>query len=180
MKKGDSTSTQEPMFLSLLSSHGGLHRRYALMPSWLAKGFQSRNLADNHIWDLWKGKHLNVMRDKLGAANRRLRVLTCTSKATSTPASLRLGENHLLRMNPNMKVALVTGANSGIGLATTKLLLENGFFVFGHYHSSSAALSKLTNTNLRAVQADFRSSQSIQTWLRPVSVKKERVDCLDK
>ncbi|KAI9432207.1 NAD-P-binding protein [Lactarius indigo] len=61
---------------------------------------------------------------------------------------------------------LVTGANGGIGLETTRLFLEHGARVTANYRSSNAALTQLvTETNherLRMVQADLSHEAQVQ------------------
>jgi NAD(P)-dependent dehydrogenase (short-subunit alcohol dehydrogenase family) len=43
----------------------------------------------------------------------------------------------------DQKTVLVTGASSGIGLATSELFLQKGYFVFAHYHNDDQELFKL-------------------------------------
>ncbi|KAI9457441.1 NAD-P-binding protein [Lactarius psammicola] len=62
---------------------------------------------------------------------------------------------------------LVTGANGGIGLETTRLFLEHGARVTAHYRSSNAALTQLKTTGinherLRMVQADLSHEAQVQ------------------
>ncbi|KAH9053685.1 NAD-P-binding protein [Lactarius vividus] len=61
---------------------------------------------------------------------------------------------------------LVTGANGGIGLETTRLFLKHGARVTANYRSSNAALAQLiTETNhehLRMVQADLSHEAQVQ------------------
>lgn len=65
---------------------------------------------------------------------------------------------------------LVTGANGGIGLETTRLFLEHGACVTANYRSSNAALAQLiTGTNrpfpaerLRMVQADLSHEAQVR------------------
>lgn len=60
-----------------------------------------------------------------------------------------------------MKSVLITGANSGIGFATTQPFLDNGFHVFAHYHSSNHRLLELKSQNFSLVQADFREIRQV-------------------
>ncbi|KAH9028192.1 NAD-P-binding protein [Lactarius pseudohatsudake] len=61
---------------------------------------------------------------------------------------------------------LVTGANGGIGLETTRLFLKHGARVTANYRSSNAALTQLmTETDhehLRMVQADLSHEAQVQ------------------
>ncbi|KAI9434673.1 NAD-P-binding protein [Lactarius indigo] len=61
---------------------------------------------------------------------------------------------------------LVTGANGGIGLETTRLFLEHGARVTAHYRSSNSALTQLTteinHERLHMVQADLSHEAQVQ------------------
>jgi len=60
------------------------------------------------------------------------------------------------------KKVIVTGANSGIGLASTKLLLKEGYFVFAHYHSSNENLKAIKNDNIYTIKGDFSKTVDIK------------------
>ncbi|KAH8999626.1 NAD-P-binding protein [Lactarius hatsudake] len=68
---------------------------------------------------------------------------------------------------------LVTGANGGIGLETTRLFLEHGARVTAHYRSSNTALSHLITSEthherLRMIQADLSHEAQVQAlFARP-------------
>src|SRR5690349_2442068 len=59
------------------------------------------------------------------------------------------------------RVALITGASTGIGLATAKKMLEKGMFVV-----LTARESSLNRFN----QAEFLRHDSSSHWLRPLDV----------
>ena len=47
-----------------------------------------------------------------------------------------------------MKTVLITGSNSGIGLAAVKLFLKNHYRVFAHYNSSKNNLDLIKHDEL--------------------------------
>lgn len=63
------------------------------------------------------------------------------------------------------KTVLVTGASGGIGLATARELLSNGYSVFAHYNSSEKVVLDLKDENpdyrsrIIPVQADLNSTE---------------------
>ena len=60
-----------------------------------------------------------------------------------------------------MKTILITGANTGIGLATTKKFLREGYRVCAHYHTSKENLSIIKNPNLHLTYADLGNLSNI-------------------
>lgn len=77
-----------------------------------------------------------------------------------------------------MKVALITGANSGIGLATVKTFLQNQYFVIAHYHSSNQNLKTLAGPQLHMIQADFRRYDEVEKLARESLAVKGHIDVL--
>jgi NAD(P)-dependent dehydrogenase (short-subunit alcohol dehydrogenase family) len=71
----------------------------------------------------------------------------------------------------SFKTILITGANGGIGFATTKLFLQKGYSVFAHYFRSNDRLKTLNSKNLEI----FRSDLS-----QPGNAKKIFSRCLEK
>ena len=71
------------------------------------------------------------------------------------------------------RVALVTGASSGIGQATAELLAANGFIVFG----TSRAPEKLAGS-YRWLSLDVRSDASVETAIQSLLEQAGRIDVL--
>lgn len=76
------------------------------------------------------------------------------------------------------KTILITGANSGIGLATTKLFLQKGYFVFAHYFSSNDKLKKLNREKLEMFQSDLSQPKNIAKVFSRCLQKCRKVDVL--
>ena len=60
-----------------------------------------------------------------------------------------------MNQNNYQKSALITGANSGIGIELTKSFLELGYMVFAHYNTKKDKLVTIKNKNLILIQANL-------------------------
>src|SRR5206468_6202771 len=69
---------------------------------------------------------------------------------------------------------LVTGASSGIGQATARLLAERGFTVFGTARKPEIAQSH----GVTMVALDVRSDESVRACVEQVIAKAGRIDVL--
>jgi NAD(P)-dependent dehydrogenase (short-subunit alcohol dehydrogenase family) len=76
---------------------------------------------------------------------------------------------------PNQRVVLITGASSGVGQATARLLAQQGHKVFG---TSRAPTSAEAVANLTMVALDVRSDASVAACVNAVSSQAGRVDVL--
>lgn len=65
-----------------------------------------------------------------------------------------------------MKTILITGASRGIGLATAKKFLDEGYFVLG---TSTSGNGPLKHENLKIFQLDLSSPESIKTAAECIS-----------
>ncbi len=74
------------------------------------------------------------------------------------------------------KVALVTGASSGIGRAITTLLSGRGFRVFGTMRRPSEANGRFEDVQL--IRLDVRDEESVRSCLRTVLDQAGRIDAL--
>jgi short-subunit dehydrogenase len=71
-------------------------------------------------------------------------------------------------------VALVTGASSGIGYATARLLVQAGFRVFGTTRKQAAERLE----GFEVLQLDVRSEESVSSCVSTVLEKAGRIDAL--
>jgi NAD(P)-dependent dehydrogenase (short-subunit alcohol dehydrogenase family) len=78
------------------------------------------------------------------------------------------------------KVAVITGGNSGIGLATAQRLATEGAYVFitGRRQSELAAAVKLIGKNVTAVQGDVANLADLDRLYATVKQQKGRIDIL--
>jgi NAD(P)-dependent dehydrogenase (short-subunit alcohol dehydrogenase family) len=78
------------------------------------------------------------------------------------------------------KVAVVTGANSGIGLATAKRFVEEGAYVFitGRRQSELDTASKEIGKNVTGVQGDVAKLADLDKLYAAVKAKTGRIDVL--
>jgi NADP-dependent 3-hydroxy acid dehydrogenase YdfG len=74
----------------------------------------------------------------------------------------------------NLGVALVTGASSGIGAATAKVLQDAGFHVFG---TSRRAVVERSDS-LTVLTCDVTDEESVATMVEEVLAKAGRIDLL--
>lgn len=63
-----------------------------------------------------------------------------------------------------MRVAVVTGANRGLGAEWTHQLLEDGWQVYAGYRSEPGRLSSLASENLTTHVLDVQSNDSVQLF----------------
>jgi NAD(P)-dependent dehydrogenase (short-subunit alcohol dehydrogenase family) len=78
------------------------------------------------------------------------------------------------------KVALVTGGNSGIGLATAKRFVQEGAYVFitGRRQSSLDAAVKEIGSNVTAVQGDVANLADLDRLFAAIKQQKGKLDIL--
>src|SRR6202451_3061156 len=78
------------------------------------------------------------------------------------------------------KVAVITGGNSGIGLATAQRFVAGGAYVFitGRRQSELDAAVKLIGKNVTAVQGDVSNLADLDRLYATVKQQKGRIDIL--
>lgn len=76
------------------------------------------------------------------------------------------------------KIALVTGASSGIGLATAQLLVNEGAFVFitGRRHAALNDAVDLIGRNVIGIQGDIGNLDDLNRLFQVIGEKKGRLD----
>src|SRR6201982_2705771 len=78
------------------------------------------------------------------------------------------------------KIALITGGNSGIGLATAKRFVKEGAYVFitGRRQSELNKAVAEIGSNVTAVQGDVSNLEDLDRLYSEVAAKKGRLDVL--
>jgi NAD(P)-dependent dehydrogenase (short-subunit alcohol dehydrogenase family) len=76
------------------------------------------------------------------------------------------------------KVALITGGNSGIGLATAKEFVNEGAYVFitGRRGAELAAAKKQIGKNVTAIQGDVSNLDDLDRLFAQIKKEKSRID----
>src|SRR5258705_633035 len=76
------------------------------------------------------------------------------------------------------KVALVTGGNSGIGLATAKQFVHEGAYVFitGRHGAELAAAVKEIGRNVTGVQGDVSNVADVERLFAQIKQEKGKLD----
>jgi len=82
----------------------------------------------------------------------------------------------------NNKVALVTGANSGVGFELTKKLLSEGFEIVALTRSDFPASEEIENAvranKLRKYRCDMSDFKALKTRLQEIKEKEDKIDVL--
>jgi NAD(P)-dependent dehydrogenase (short-subunit alcohol dehydrogenase family) len=78
------------------------------------------------------------------------------------------------------KIALITGGNSGIGLATAKQFVDEGAYVFitGRRKPESDAAIKQIGRNVTAVQGDVSNLEDLDRLFAQIKREKSKLDIL--
>src|SRR5216684_4305569 len=78
----------------------------------------------------------------------------------------------------NGKVALITGANSGIGLATAKRFVSEGAYVFitGRRQKELDAAVREIGKNVTAVQGDVSNLADLDRLFAQIKKEKGKID----
>jgi 3-oxoacyl-[acyl-carrier protein] reductase len=78
-----------------------------------------------------------------------------------------------------VKIAFITGASGGIGKATVKKFIENGYYVIGQYYSDFESVKELSQEypeNFFAVKMDLTNSQEISRVLDDLGKSFKHID----
>src|SRR6201982_4157486 len=91
-----------------------------------------------------------------------------------------------VRVKPNAKragklegkVALITGGNSGIGLATAKQFVDEGAYVFitGRREAELKAAKKQIGKNVTAIQGDVSNLDDLDRLFAQIKKEKGKID----
>jgi NAD(P)-dependent dehydrogenase (short-subunit alcohol dehydrogenase family) len=86
-----------------------------------------------------------------------------------------------MTINPDQRVAVVTGSSSGIGLETSLTLARNGFLTYATMRSLGATIKTLAEKEklpIKVVQLDVTGGQSVNNALQTIVSEAGRIDVL--
>jgi NAD(P)-dependent dehydrogenase (short-subunit alcohol dehydrogenase family) len=91
-----------------------------------------------------------------------------------------MSQTELIAKRLNGKIAVITGGNSGIGLATAKQFVDEGAYVFitGRRQSELDAAVKEIGKNVTGVQGDVSNFSDLDRLYATVKQQKGRIDIL--
>lgn len=78
-----------------------------------------------------------------------------------------------------MKIAFISGASGGIGKATVKKFIENGYFVIGQYNLDENSIKELSKTypeNFFGVKCDLSDTTAVKNMLLGIEKSFKHVD----
>src|SRR5215470_19051242 len=78
-------------------------------------------------------------------------------------------------MSSNQRVVLITGASSGVGQTTARLLSQKGYKVFGTSRNPASAEAM---PGVEMVPLDVRSDDSVAACVKAVTNESGRIDIL--
>src|SRR5262245_26564997 len=80
-----------------------------------------------------------------------------------------------VRMSSNQKLILITGASSGVGQSTARLLSQKGYKIFGTSRNPASAEAI---PDVEMIPLDVRSDDSVAACLKAVADEAGRIDVL--
>ena len=91
-----------------------------------------------------------------------------------------MSQTELIAKRLDAKIAVITGGNSGIGLATAKRFVDEGAYVFitGRRQSEIDAAVKQIGKNVTGVQGDVSNLADLDRLYDTVKGQKGRIDIL--
>ena len=89
-----------------------------------------------------------------------------------------------MTVNPDQRIAVVTGSSSGIGFETSLTLARNGFYTYATVRKLDEGSKQITdiakkeNLPLQAIQLDVNNEKSVIEGINRISEEKERIDVI--
>src|SRR5215216_1396678 len=95
----------------------------------------------------------------------------------------QLINNNVMTINPNQKVAVISGSSSGIGLETSLALARNGFLTYATMRNLKKAdsmniLADKERIPIRVIQLDVTDDKSVYDAIQTITSDAGRIDVL--
>jgi short-subunit dehydrogenase len=87
-----------------------------------------------------------------------------------------------MTVNPDQRIAVITGSSSGIGFETSLMLARNGFYTYATVRKLDEGSKQITdiaekeNLSLQTIQLDVNNEQSVIEGVNRISKEKGKID----
>ncbi len=81
-------------------------------------------------------------------------------------------------MKKNIKIALITGSNSSIGISIAKMLVKQDYFVYMNFNKNTHLIKNLKDAKISKIRADISKTSNIRRMFGKIKKKHNFINLL--